>query len=163
MAHITRFSVSGLAGRKDTYDRVLDRHVNVFFGVNGSGKTSLLRLLDSAMTNDASTLYSVPFISATVHIYSEEYKREVVRTFEHRTLLAENKKDSSSEYMYTVEGKRVRYRSALQWTTEPADKTFEVHWSHIFLPISRMYSPTERMITNHFSSGYSTDLEGTNK
>jgi recombinational DNA repair ATPase RecF len=50
MAHITEFTVEGLAGRAEPYSHQLDRHVNVFFGLNGSGKTSLLKLLHAAMS-----------------------------------------------------------------------------------------------------------------
>lgn len=34
MAHITEFSVSGLVGRSARLTRRLDRHVNVFYGLN---------------------------------------------------------------------------------------------------------------------------------
>ena len=64
MSHIVEFSISGLAGRKDVYSQVLDRHLNVFFGLNGSGKTSLLKILHSAMSGESRILRNVPFSSA---------------------------------------------------------------------------------------------------
>src|SRR5687768_3431815 len=73
MAHITEFTVSGLAGRSDTYHQVLDRDVNIFFGLNGSGKTSLLKVLDSAMEINGKVLENVPFNTAEVKIYSNDY------------------------------------------------------------------------------------------
>ncbi|MGD0780582.1 MAG: AAA family ATPase [Dehalococcoidales bacterium] len=66
MSRIVEFSISGLVGRKDNYHQVLDKNVNVFFGPNGSGKTSLLRILNSAMSLDSSSLTNVPFKSAEI-------------------------------------------------------------------------------------------------
>ena len=80
MSHIVEFSVVGLAGRKDIYKQKLNRDTNVFFGLNGSGKTSLLRILDSAMTGDATTLTRVPFRSAEVTIHSMKYAKDLVKT-----------------------------------------------------------------------------------
>ena len=50
MAHITEFAITGLAGRTDVYSGRFNRDVNIFFGLNGSGKTSLLKILHSAMS-----------------------------------------------------------------------------------------------------------------
>lgn len=52
MSHITEFSISGLAGSDQVYSQKLNQDVNVFFGLNGSGKTSLLKILHSAMSDD---------------------------------------------------------------------------------------------------------------
>ena len=73
MAHIVSFSVTGLAGRHDTITHTLDDDVNVFFGLNGSGKTSLLKVLVSALTADAELLRRVAFQSAEVKIYSSQW------------------------------------------------------------------------------------------
>lgn len=54
VSHIVRFTINGLAGRSKPYSQDLDRHVNVFFGLNGAGKTSLLKILSSAMNQDPS-------------------------------------------------------------------------------------------------------------
>jgi ABC-type cobalamin/Fe3+-siderophores transport system ATPase subunit len=56
MSHIVSFSVAGLVGRDDVYSKELNRDVNIFFGLNGSGKTSLLRILHSAMSNNGDIL-----------------------------------------------------------------------------------------------------------
>ena len=76
MSHITEFSIWGLAGRKEVYSQKLDRHLNVFFGLNGSGKTSLLKILDSAMERKTDNLINVPFEKAQVKIYSINFKKE---------------------------------------------------------------------------------------
>ena len=79
MAHIIDFTIEGLAGRKAVYKQRLNRDINVFYGLNGSGKTSLLRILDSAMDGDASRITMVPFETAEVTIYSVDWDREFVR------------------------------------------------------------------------------------
>jgi hypothetical protein len=70
VAHVTEFTVEGLAGRTHPLSEKLDRHTNVFFGLNGSGKTSLLKILHSAMSGNANSLLQVPFTRAEVKIYS---------------------------------------------------------------------------------------------
>lgn len=98
MAHIIDFSVSGLAGREGIYSQRLNRDINLFFGLNGSGKTSLLRILHSAMINDASLLSNVPFDNAQVTIYSENYQKEFIYTIEE-----EKKRSSRSALITTVQ------------------------------------------------------------
>jgi predicted ATPase len=75
MSHIVRFKVTALAGRTGTYAQELDRYVNIFFGLNGTGKTSLLKILHAAMNQDATALVRVPFEKAEVTIHSIQYKR----------------------------------------------------------------------------------------
>ena len=79
MAHIVDFTIEGLAGRKGVYKQRFNRDINVFFGPNGSGKTSLLRFLDSAMEGVASRIMMVPFKTAEVTIFSVDWDREFVR------------------------------------------------------------------------------------
>ena len=79
MSHITEISITGLAGRKDVYHQKLNRDVNVFFGSNGSGKTSLLRIIHSAMLGDASLLQSVPFKRAEIKLFSIDYEKIFTR------------------------------------------------------------------------------------
>jgi len=70
VAYITAFKISGLAGKNGEVSRKLDRHLNIFFGLNGSGKTSLLKILNAAMANSPSSLRNVAFDTASVTIYS---------------------------------------------------------------------------------------------
>ncbi len=56
MSHIVNFLIEGLAGRPEPLEKTMDRDINIFFGLNGCGKTSLLKILHSAMSNDASFL-----------------------------------------------------------------------------------------------------------
>src|SRR6185312_10964241 len=82
MAHILDFEIDGLAGRTESYSCKLDRTVNVFFGLNGSGKTSLLKILHSAMNNDTSLLRTVPFKSASVVIFSRDRNKTYSYSYE---------------------------------------------------------------------------------
>lgn len=68
MSRVIRFSISGLAGRSETLKRDLNAGVNIFWGMNGCGKTSMLKILHSALQNDASLLARVPFTQASVQI-----------------------------------------------------------------------------------------------
>lgn len=76
MAHITRFKVSGLAGRSETIERQLHSPVTAIFGDNGCGKTSLLRVLASALSQDTDQLKSVRVEEAEVSIWSVSFNRE---------------------------------------------------------------------------------------
>ena len=60
MSHITTLKIEGLAGSNQPFAVDLNRDINVIFGLNGSGKTSLLRILDSAFANDAGRIPDVP-------------------------------------------------------------------------------------------------------
>lgn len=82
MSHIVSFRIDGLVGRKDPYELTLNRDINIFFGLNGSGKTSLLKILHSAMSGDAAILKTVPFERAEVTFYSVAEKRNLRRTFD---------------------------------------------------------------------------------
>ncbi|MFJ3847727.1 AAA family ATPase [Streptomyces albidoflavus] len=70
MAHIVSFEIAGLAGRKETVKKDLNPGVNIFWGKNGCGKTSMLKILHSALLDEATLLARVPFTHATVVIKS---------------------------------------------------------------------------------------------
>lgn len=78
MAHIVEFTIAGLVGNKRVYHKKLNRNLNVFFGLNGSGKTSLLKILHSAMSCDADILRHVCFEWAEVVVHSMEYKKDFI-------------------------------------------------------------------------------------
>jgi predicted ATP-dependent endonuclease of OLD family len=143
MSHIIDFNIEGLAGRKNPFSCKMDRHTNVFFGLNGCGKTSLLKILHSAMSNDASILARVPFKAASVTIYSLSYKRSFIRTIENSFT---NKQEPTIE-----EEKEIRLddRGIIQtaehrikrmcWKTKPAyKKATTSDWYHQYLPTSRL-------------------------
>lgn len=149
MSHIVEFKISGLAGRKDVYRQKLNRDVNIFFGPNGSGKTSLLRILDSAMTGDSSLIEFVPFKSAEVKIYSLSYKQELVKSINMGDLNYEFSRRIKKEYEmpdYSDEEIRSINLHALskeykmpKWKTTPKKLNFpKLRWEHIYLPTWRL-------------------------
>src|SRR5688572_24768398 len=79
MAHITEFKIEGLLGRQEPIAMQLDRHTNVFFGSNGAGKTSLLKILAAACSADLELLTRVPFGQADVSIYVQTHDRVLRR------------------------------------------------------------------------------------
>ncbi len=148
MAHIVEFTITGLAGRAGEYRQKLNTDVNVFFGLNGSGKTSLLRILDAAMNDDASTLDRVPFDQAEVKIFSINRQRVITRRFE-RTGRAE-KEASESTPAADAEARLVRTYSLyvtaetigkpIPWKNDPEPPDgVEGRLSHQYLPTWRLY------------------------
>jgi len=154
MAHIVEFSITGLAGRDDVYARTLHRNVNVFFGLNGRGKTSLLRILDSAMSGDAGRLVRVPFTEARVTMRAADGSREHTRTLEkpadvHRRGLARVRRiEESGVIRYGRIAGDVEADEALpfQWTSvPPMPEGGARRLPHRYLPTSRLYWYRERM------------------
>jgi energy-coupling factor transporter ATP-binding protein EcfA2 len=74
MSHFLDAEIIGLAGKTKPTRISFDRHVNIIYGLNGSGKTSLLKILHSAMEMDPTPLRNVPFTEATVRVHSLTYK-----------------------------------------------------------------------------------------
>lgn len=173
MAHIVDFSISGLAGRKEAYHQVLDRHINVFFGLNGSGKTSLLRILNSAMELDSSELINVPFTVAEVNIYSisdeciytHKLEKKIIRKSKTTNVM-----DSDSELVMDP-FQRTRYKLSdkydaelpklPEWKIEPKLPKKINGWAHNYLPTSRLYMG--RAINLPPSQFDSTSEDGLNK
>ena len=81
MTYITRFRIDGLAGRPGFVEHTLDRYTNIFWGLNGTGKTTVLHILDAALSNSTRPLEALPFQRAVVEFYSENLDRHVVRTY----------------------------------------------------------------------------------
>ncbi len=149
MAHIVDFSIGDLAGRGDVYERALNRHVNVFFGLNGTGKTSLLRILDSAMSGDASGLGRVPFAEARVTVVSEEraraFTRSIVKASEvqREALIRLRKMEESGWLRHGGPGGRAEseHEPRLRWEVEPTDdpRSDGARFTHRYLPTSRLF------------------------
>lgn len=154
MAHIIDFTIKGLAGRKEVYKQRLNRDINVFYGLNGSGKTSLLRILDSAMGGDASRIVMVPFETAEVTIYSVDLERELVRSIEkpHKTPDSRRvrRKAAPTETSFIMgvdEDVYPRYRlefGEFEWKTTPKirGKKYTTGLKHVYLPTWRLYGGT---------------------
>jgi predicted ATP-dependent endonuclease of OLD family len=132
MPYIKSFSIHGLAGRDDVSARTLNEDVNVFFGPNGSGKTSLLRILHSALRQKADLLKEVPFKSSEIVICSWS-RREFKYHFDKAPIdAAQTSKPRASLLL--------RARKEPEWQITPEDDT---PWLHAYLPITRLYEGTE--------------------
>ena len=120
MSYITEFRIAGLAGRKSLYAAKLHRDVNIFFGLNGSGKTSLLKILHSAMDNDASILKAVPFTSAEVKMYSETYDRVFTRSFDKQSVPVQQTLELGDPGAITLsEWQRLSFHQSAPWQPIP--------------------------------------------
>jgi predicted ATPase len=147
MAHITEFTVSGLAGRKDSYHQVLDRNTNIFFGLNGSGKTSLLKILHSAMSLDGTILENVPFDTAEVKIYSLTYKRIFTLTANNKPKSSKQKSEANAfsvqeslfEISLELDEVTRAARTSVEWKEKPKVRKDKGGWAHRYLPTSRLY------------------------
>lgn len=150
MSHIVEFHVEGLAGKEKGFGKRLNRDVNIFFGLNGSGKTSLLKILNSALNSDASSLANVPFKSAEVVVDSLSYKKQFRYSLDKAALKSPHKQqvffgeeieeDIQERLLLEVPAVRVsRHKRALKWKIDPAlPKDFQGGWAHRYLPTSRL-------------------------
>ena len=151
MSHIVSFKVNGLAGRKEPLELELNRDTNIFFGLNGSGKTSLLKILHAAMANETDLLVTVPFESAEVKIYSINYKKVFTRTIEKKSSvrrsvsnfrsLAHREVRLEGELMIVDEPRSDNWR----WDCSPKTPSGAIssRWRHQYLPTSRLHLSDE--------------------
>ena len=123
MSHIVKFTIEGLAGRRETLSMTMDRHINVIFGLNGCGKTSLLKILHSAMSNDATMLARVPFSAASVSIYSLNWQKTFRRTIVKPTASQQSPTVEDATDIRVDESGAIiqaqRGRKVLKWKTTP--------------------------------------------
>jgi energy-coupling factor transporter ATP-binding protein EcfA2 len=143
MAHIEAFTIHGLAGRTSPVSRVLDRHVNVFWGLNGSGKTSLLKILHAALENDDSSLDRVPFERAEVLIRTAGTEELIRRTYDANAgSNVDQIEIEGLEELSNVPWREVVRSNRSGWVTtvlENAGTSREgTKFQHAFLPISRV-------------------------
>ena len=166
MSHIVEFTINDLAGRKKPLHCKLDRQLNVFYGLNGSGKTSLIKILHSAMSGDPSSIQNVPFSSATVKIYSIDYGKIFTRTITRGEERRPHEIEVPSEIESRLEVKEfVQIKSVkesypkLEWTEEPqvqeSEETKTTHWRHRYLPTTRLH------VVEGMALPYPTRLLGT--
>jgi predicted ATPase len=149
MTHILEFSVHNLAGRTSPYHQTLNRDLNIFFGNNGSGKTSLMKILHSAIEGDAAILENVPFTKAEVKIFSVSYERAFTRTIA-KVEEPETSRPPIEESTFKVFGTLTERETKLKWETSPREPEIK-SLAHVYLPISRLYRSSED--TKRFVSG----------
>jgi predicted ATPase len=150
LAYIVEFEVVGLAGRQDLYSQRLNRDVNVFFGLNGSGKTSLLTILHSALAGDASSLRKVPFREAVVKIYSVTDREVFTRSIKQQIPPAPRTQQHAlfpGDVALGYEGRDVVPQVSSDteqtaWTTVP-EKGSKDSWYDRYLPTSRLWASSQ--------------------
>jgi predicted ATP-dependent endonuclease of OLD family len=138
VTHITGFTVEGLAGHRESVHYELDRNINIFWGVNGSGKTSLLRILHSALADNARLLQKVPFKSARIFI-DDDTSGTMVRYID-LTVDARISLDEDEVAAYELRERPAG--SDVQWTTVTGKK--RISHRHL-LPIRHGYLPISRI------------------
>ena len=182
MAWVKEITIDGLAGRDYSVTIACDRYLNVLWGVNGCGKTSLLRIVHSALQGEPEILSRTPFKAATVTFESDgtTYSRSYEATGRSRT-----RKNIDSELVESVSedvafsrdidvatAKRmIETREAHHWRTTPRQsKRPQSSFPHRYLPISRVASDgraafrTSERLTGAFDEGaidrqFATELQ----
>lgn len=127
MTYIKSFRVEGLAGRAEPVEHTLDRYTNIFWGLNGTGKTTVLQLLDAAMRNDTRSIDSLPFKQATVIFHAEMISRDVKRTYVKGERHAEFKEQPLQFDLH----REVSFGS--EWATEDDDDDDDPGWTTTIL------------------------------
>lgn len=159
MSHLISARIDGLAGRKGSIEFEFDRHVNIMFGLNGSGKTSLLKILHSAMSGDATLLENVPFTGAAVQIYSISYKKIFTRHIVREKVPKEQFRiELPIEVEYRVEfpefvRRHLSEQARLRWKETPKEKKEGqlTHWQHRYLPTARLHVSDDPFLRSSLS------------
>lgn len=157
-AHIER-----LAGKTEPTVIKFNRGVNVCWGLNGSGKTSFLKILHSALSDESSSLLHVPFSRAVVTFYSENrqelIQRELAMSVQtSKRLKRPGQKFSSARIDHLIDQgfdaddiqTLLRSQSDLidshdmaSWKTQPQDAT-DMRFEHRYMPTSRIFPDDRR-------------------
>lgn len=164
MSHLMYAKIDGLAGRKTPIELRFDRNLNIIYGLNGSGKTSLLKILHSAMSGNAPILENVPFSAATVEIYSISYKKTFTRHISHDKTIEQlpaikiaaeiEAQIALAEFVqsHATEQKRLYWRQTPKEEKKPDKLT---NWLHRYLPTARLHisdDPFEPFLRSPFTS-----------
>ena len=143
MAHITEIKIEGLLGRSDPVHLLLNRGVNIFFGENGCGKTTLLKVLDAALSRDGTAMELLPVRKATIDIFSISENRVFRHIWERGNSRAHTSERHPREYVETADGRILitHKSSGAEWKISPARRKESLgsRWAHTFLPTTRLY------------------------
>ncbi len=154
MPFIGNCEVTGLAGRTETIRLNLNRHVNVFFGPNGSGKTSLLRLLHSALSNDKKQLNRTASTAASVEI-EEVYLNHPEYLLDSQTVtrvLQYNQEPKLwRDASFILGGERAQKKLWVSSSDVEGSEDAGQEIDHVYLPISRLYATDEYRFANSLS------------
>lgn len=155
MAHITKIKIDGLMGRSSPVEFEFNRHTNIFFGENGCGKTTLLKILDAALSLDALAASALPFKRAEISIYSINERTTIKHVWEQtgtpedkrlKELVALRARDQHIFESFGSDSPAALFEafqkvsSKKSWKTIPKPKSEVGKWAHTFLPTNRLYS-----------------------
>lgn len=144
MAKLSFIRISGLTGRQRDLCIDFDSDMNVIWGSNGSGKTSILKILHSALTGETAPLLRVSFKSAQVGFINDRGRtmiRSISRAQSHPTLEFDtddmpdfdNYRDlDMTRYELMKDARNLRWESNVE-----SDDLGYVR--HRYLPISRIF------------------------
>lgn len=153
---VSRIEISGLAGSHKDVNCDLNTDINIFFGENGSGKTSLLKILHAAASNTTASIADVPFESAKVTMmYFGTFRLErsiLNRAFSQK--IEEASSDSPLSNLLVLpsaaSAEELSWQSTMYIISDegfrpyrPEEKA-EYILSHQYLPTSRLYLGLEQ-------------------
>lgn len=141
MAWIKSVTFTGLAGNNKERTIKFNRDVNIIWGLNGCGKTSLLKILHGALLRSTDELSRVHFRSASVEIVSDDrtYIRSIRRPTEEEIEQENLFELTEAERARLSPAERTRRARTGKWQTEPAaQEAAKFQFDHRYLPVSRL-------------------------
>lgn len=153
MSYIKSITVEGLAGRETPFSRELHRDVNIFFGLNGTGKTTLLRLMAAALSGSVAGLETAAFAKASVTVHSDTYDTDFVYSLD-KAKLGDGDSERKTRRVRTATDGGTFIEEFLVPANPPKKKTkwvinprlpegFDGRWQHEFLSVHRLYHGAE--------------------
>jgi len=148
MAKIVEITVEGLGGGNKVLRKSLDPHINVFFGKNGGGKTTLLRTLHSALRNEAKIISDTTVKTAAIEIESLTFKKNF------RRVLTRTSEVKSSQLSLSgvdvAEAGRPEKKPTLVWQTEGDVRELAGEFQSVYLSVSRLYTEALRQAGRNY-------------
>lgn len=142
LARIERVAFDGLAGNSRTREFTLNRDVNIFWGLNGCGKTSLLKILHSALANERAELSRIPIGEATVDIIAGDLRTSAVLVHSKKGTKAAMAERALREATLDIEDMAFEEdpptRVARSWAYSDAPEGRRRGFDYRYLPVSRL-------------------------